>query len=777
MRRANPFLFFIILFSLSLSACTSEPLVADPDSSATPTVLPSSTLTAPQPTSTHTPIPSAVPTGEPTETPTATVPSFLEPAGCKKPPEDTSLVKIGDFTINQRTYAMLQYAKEMYRGEIGITGGAITQGSFSDNGPASFGTHLGGGAVDISVIQPGSYTVLYSEIEPLIRALRTAGFAAWLRDWNELPGSGIHIHAIAVGDPELSGAAIEQLTGKAGYFRGYAGYTDSSGEPALDPHGGPLICEWMVESGYSDLRPPEALQPALPQVNWLIRMQAKAESFITTTHADSLQIAQEIDYLKSEGEDPSLMCGPLAAALYQEAGLLPPGSGLWQDLHSYWLADPEHDGRPWNFFPGNDYELFRYREALSGFDFTAWPLRPGDFLYTYAKDNGFEHMFVVTEVDEVGRAYTVANQYRNNGVYLIEKLLLYDPSQPGNGVIYEEWKDPVLGRTGHDGFDVLRVKGLSQPPGSLYEYRVQAGDSILTISAKFYSTPEAIAAANPGMDVSRLKLGSWIWVPVNIMGLDEPVAVSDIPNSSEAGTLERHIRLMLEEAPSGTWGVYLEETNTGQMVSIQGDEPFHPASTIKVPIALAVFAYLDAHPQIKLTDSPAPGERTFEQLLEAMLIKSEEAATASLETFLKNASGLRIQELLKEWGAENTTFEPRKSTPMDLALLWKHLYLGELLSPVSTTTLLEILRTPSSGDEERLGGGLPLEVRELMAHKTGTTFENGLDVVADSGLIVAGDSAYVIVVIGNGVKWVDFEAAKKLISDISLITYEALGDG
>jgi hypothetical protein len=116
---------------------------------------------------------------------------------------------------------MLQYAAQLYGGEIDVAGEAITQGSYSNNGPASFGTHLGGGAVDISVMRLNTNSVLYSEIEPLVRALRTAGFAAWLRDWDELgEGSGIHIHAIAIGDKELSPEALDQLTGSFGYFRG-----------------------------------------------------------------------------------------------------------------------------------------------------------------------------------------------------------------------------------------------------------------------------------------------------------------------------------------------------------------------------------------------------------------------------------------------------------------------------------------------------------------------------------------------------------------------------
>ena len=62
------------------------------------------------------------------------------------------------------------------------------------------------------------------DIDPLLHALRTAGFAAWLREYGELyDGSPIHIHAIAIGDAELSSAAQEQLTGEAGYFRGDSG--------------------------------------------------------------------------------------------------------------------------------------------------------------------------------------------------------------------------------------------------------------------------------------------------------------------------------------------------------------------------------------------------------------------------------------------------------------------------------------------------------------------------------------------------------------------------
>jgi len=151
---------------------------------------------------------------------------------------------------------MLAHAQELYGGELEITGHAITQGSYSNAVAASFGTHSGGGAVDISVVREGTYTVLWDDVDPVLRALRLAGFAAWLREYGELhPDSPIHIHAIAIGDRELSAPAQDQLTGPAGYFRGYSGLPFAEGElPTPDRYGGPVLCQWMIELGYRDLR-------------------------------------------------------------------------------------------------------------------------------------------------------------------------------------------------------------------------------------------------------------------------------------------------------------------------------------------------------------------------------------------------------------------------------------------------------------------------------------------------------------------------------------------
>jgi hypothetical protein len=220
----------------------AAPTTTEISASFTPIVLVTDTQTLPTLTFTPSPIPS------PTSTP--------EPVGCLKPPEDYTRVEVNGWILNQRTLAMLAHAQELYGGEQEITGYAITQGSYTEGESASFGTHSGGGAVDLSVLRRGTYTVLWDDIDPLLHALRAAGFAAWLREYGELyPDSPIHIHAIAIGDRELSVSAGLQLTGDAGYFRGYSGLPPAADEGlTLDRYGGPILCQWMIDLGYQDMR-------------------------------------------------------------------------------------------------------------------------------------------------------------------------------------------------------------------------------------------------------------------------------------------------------------------------------------------------------------------------------------------------------------------------------------------------------------------------------------------------------------------------------------------
>lgn len=130
-------------------------------------------------------------------------------------------------TVNVRTKAMLERAEARLGYEL-----TVVQGSYNTGVGASAGTHDGGGAVDLSAW----------DHERKVLVLRQLGFAAWYRPtlpgvWNE------HIHAIAIGDPDLSSGARNQVYA---YYNGRDGLANNGPDngPRLDP-----IPVWPVELG------------------------------------------------------------------------------------------------------------------------------------------------------------------------------------------------------------------------------------------------------------------------------------------------------------------------------------------------------------------------------------------------------------------------------------------------------------------------------------------------------------------------------------------------
>ncbi len=94
----------------------------------------------------------------------------------------------------------------------------MAQGSFSTAVAGSGLTHAGPGVVDVSTKWQGLTRAQKIEI---VAALRTVGFAAWLRE--ETPGVwSEHIHAVAIGS-QVSPAAAAQVEAYRSGFDGLAG--------------------------------------------------------------------------------------------------------------------------------------------------------------------------------------------------------------------------------------------------------------------------------------------------------------------------------------------------------------------------------------------------------------------------------------------------------------------------------------------------------------------------------------------------------------------------
>jgi hypothetical protein len=106
-----------------------------------------------------------------------------------------------EFWLNRRTVAMIQAAEKLAGFEF-----PLMQGSYNKGGvTASAGTHDGGGALDVRAAR-----LTAAQRKTAVLTLRQVGFAAWLRT----PAQGnwpLHIHAIAVGDQDLSRGAANQV--------------------------------------------------------------------------------------------------------------------------------------------------------------------------------------------------------------------------------------------------------------------------------------------------------------------------------------------------------------------------------------------------------------------------------------------------------------------------------------------------------------------------------------------------------------------------------------
>lgn len=133
---------------------------------------------------------------------TAPSPTTPAPADDGEPAHNYTRVVYGGKTVNARTRTMLQNAVKLLTAYDWTP--RLTQGSYNVGVGASAGTHDGGGVVDINVS-----TMSVNGMYLCAQALRKAGFAAWVRTPSD--GFAYHIHAVAIGDREMSSAAKSQI--------------------------------------------------------------------------------------------------------------------------------------------------------------------------------------------------------------------------------------------------------------------------------------------------------------------------------------------------------------------------------------------------------------------------------------------------------------------------------------------------------------------------------------------------------------------------------------
>jgi hypothetical protein len=474
-----------------LASCVPLPAVQPIDQLATRVYQTPTTTPSPNPTETAVaPMPTvALPPQE--QATLAPISRYGEPAGCRQP--------VAGETLEQQ----LAYAEQIY----GFAGSLTDRLQYATWNPAS-GKYEPTGK-EVLALQVKDVAPEY-RLQDLANALLVAGFVPWLRMDEE---KKLHVLAVA-----LRPGVMESTWGE--YVRSY--FDGPLSEPGNDLTVIPMMrltpCDWMIQQGYA----PPVAAGQLEMAGWeQPDFASAAKPFLASTTEDAYAVSYMIDWQDGgDTESPTTMCGPLTWAIIAQAGALPPGYGGWRSgAKSFWLPDPEENGRPWNLFPRWMYTLERHETPIAQYDFNAHPLYAGDMIYTYAKTFGFDHILAVTENDKDGGAYTVTNLIRNfpEKEYTIRRLLLFTPVDHNAGIYRNEWTtDRKNGRTGQKGYEIFRWKWrekdiLGQPA----PYTVMPGDTLPLVAARWRTPPEDIAAANNLDPTQSLQSGAEIMIPPN----------------------------------------------------------------------------------------------------------------------------------------------------------------------------------------------------------------------------------------------------------------------
>jgi len=256
--------------------------------------------------------------------------------------------------------------------------------------------------------------------------------------------------------------------------------------------------------------------------------------------------------------------------------------------------------------------------------------------------------------------------------------------------------------------------------------------------------------------------------------------------SQELTSLKGAVQNLALASPNFTPGVFLVDLNSGGYVDINAGASFPAASTIKVPILLALFQDVDAG-KIRLDEiltmqqdmvaggsgnmqyKPVGTQFTVLELATKMITISDNTATNMLIAKLGGIDALN--QRFRSWGLTTTVIRNKlpdlegtnTTSPKELGNLLAMVNQGNLVSMQSRDRLLDIMRHTER--DTLLPSGLGAGA--TVAHKTGDIGR----MLADAGLVdMPNGKRYIATVMilrpNNDPR------AEKLISAISSIAYQ-----
>jgi beta-lactamase class A len=277
-----------------------------------------------------------------------------------------------------------------------------------------------------------------------------------------------------------------------------------------------------------------------------------------------------------------------------------------------------------------------------------------------------------------------------------------------------------------------------------------------------------------------------------------PEPVSDGVPDSERERVENALGEAAQriEGYDGVAGVYVRDIEGDFGYGIRPDEEFFTASTIKLPVMVAVYRKVDEGElsfsqmiEIKEEDWAAGAgwlqweragtRQTVGDLLLLMMTQSDNVATNALVRTVGGAD--HINEVARSLGAENTLLYQKvsseraaipqldnRSTPRDMATMLQKIADGEAASEKSCGYMIDLMDLNEL--DWWLDAGLPANV--YAANKAGWLYE----VYDDVGIVKAGDRPYVVAIMskyGSG----DVDQGQVLIEELSRTVWESQNSG
>ena len=233
------------------------------------------------------------------------------------------------------------------------------------------------------------------------------------------------------------------------------------------------------------------------------------------------------------------------------------------------------------------------------------------------------------------------------------------------------------------------------------------------------------------------------------------------------------------------YGIYIHDLKRKQTVKINEKKIFPPMSISKLPVAIMTLREIEkgnlkldqqfmfdwqsvADPTNILKPYFIGNYYSIDQYLNFLLVESDNASILKLESLLGGYQLLN-EHVKTELGVEYFFRYPHDVTSNDVGLVWVNIYKKNYLSDELNNYLINLLRNTSPFLQDGIPEGVPMEYRNLIAHKTGQGASNPGYIWSDSGIVYGPESDYVIVVLND---FIDIDLARYKIQEISKLVWD-----